>query len=342
MLEIKKTDDAGNVLKEAKFKLYHKADNAGSGGSDEVDVTVVTTVDGIHTIDPLIPTSDTEQPGAYWQDHNLLYIREIEAPEDYKLYDGEIAVDLQIGDTVTYLVDGTITYPYNWTQTADVAVIGEGDGFSDYVTVTEKQQDILIPGTSQSIGMKETIGVSIAQKNKLGIDIDIIKTDKEDQPLAGASFKLLKGPTLMTKDDYQVVRKGTDGSKPEDCVAVDDNGHFVIPEGGVTLQKLGIGTYTLTEVSAPTGYIITVKPVEFSIAASDDIAKRVTLDNPQDNAEGLIKTSENMRQYSIQNETGACLPATGGPGMKIFYVTGTGMIALAVFLLLRRRKLDIP
>ena len=307
MVEIKKTDDAGNILKEAKFKLYRKVFNEDTGDNDEVDVTLVTTVDSVYTVDPLIPTSDTELPGAYWQDHNILYIREVEAPEDYKPYDGEIAVDLQIGDTVTYIVDGTETYPYNWTQTADVAVTGVGDDFSDYVTVTEKEQDILIPGTSQSTGVKETIGVAIAQKNKLGIDIDIIKTDKEDQPLAGASFKLLKGPTLMTKNDYQVVRKGTDGSNPEDCVAVDDNGHFVIPEGGVTLQKLGVGTYTLTEVSAPAGYIITVKPVEFSIAASDDITKRVTFDNPQDNEEGVIKTSENMRQYTIQNEAGTGL-----------------------------------
>ena len=42
--------------------------------------------------------------------------------------------------------------------------------------------------------------------------------------------------------------------------------------------------------------------------------------------------------YSIPNNPGARLPATGGPGTTMFYVTGIGLIALAVLLLLRKRE----
>ena len=156
-------------------------------------------------------------------------------------------VKLAINDQVTCLEPNS-PYPYNWRQTPNLTATGN----TDYITVDYLEQYFKDPATGEDTDrVEEVIGIIVRQKNKLSIDVDVIKTDTLNKPLAGEVFKLIKGETLLKTGDYEAVKKGTAGTRESDRVVIDENGCFVIPEEGVTLKGLGIGSYTLTEVSPP-------------------------------------------------------------------------------------------
>ena len=332
-LELFKTGDDGNVIKEAKFEIYKK-----DGSGNKTGTNPITTRNGTFSWDPLVPEEDRKVPGNYWKDETIFYIKEVEAPEDYALYDGEIPVSLNMEDVYTNLFDTNSTsavYPYNWTQTPSI-VANAVDG---HVTVTTKEQDILEPVTGESSGRKETVGISIAVKNTLSIDIDIIKTNMEAQHLSGATFKLMKGDVLMKSSDYSVIKKGSAGTN-QDIINIDSNGYFIVPEEGATLKDLGVGTYSVIEVSAPDGYNIYTKPVTFTIRENEASNSRVTFDNERIHTGMVTATPGDHRRYTIKNEPGEPLPETGGPGTRGFLYTGLALMlfaTMAAFVWRRKR-----
>ena len=327
VIELKKTNMNGDLIGEAKFKIYQK-----DADQQEINVREVTTENGVYTWDPVPPVLDQKKPGDYWQDSTVYYIRETEAPTDHQKYGGEITVTLNMGDAQTYMVQNG---PYNWTQTPTLAVTGGAD-FAEYVTVStlyEQNEDAEPPADPSDVLEPPELGRTVAVRNRMSIPIGIDKTDTSGARLAGASFKLVKGDTLLTSADYSVVNKA-ERNEEEVSIPISDEGAFVVPIEGAVLRGLGAGEYTLTEVSSPAGYIITLKPITFTIAADGT----VTYTNTEGNPDGKVVPTSDSRNYTVQNEAGARLPATGGPGTAIFTATGLAMIALAVFLMLRRKE----
>jgi fimbrial isopeptide formation D2 family protein/LPXTG-motif cell wall-anchored protein len=168
-------------------------------------------------------------------------------------------------------------------------------------------------------------------------------TDK--QPLAGAEFTLTAGNNKWTavSDDY----------------------------GYITFNGLDVGEYTLTETSAPNGYvkdntthkvIISAnydqnapepdKLVSYTVTVDDNAGTTYTIDNMD--TLGTITTIDNVNQEEVLVETtvtdgaltfpfvntkGTELPTTGGIGTTIFYVVGGVMVTGAVVFLLTKRRM---
>ncbi len=164
-------------------------------------------------------------------------------------------------------------------------------------------------------------------------EFDVLKyTMKEnaETPLAGAKFVLYK-----TVDGKNYYVKVTDGkvtgwteTKAEGTVfeTPDDDGSF-------TISGLDTDTYYLEEVEAPAGYNKLAAPVKVTITATINTATNVGTATVTygENSTGTVK---------IENKTGVELPSTGGVGTTIFYVIGGLLMAVAVVLLVTKKKMS--
>ena len=312
ILTIQKVNSDGNPITdadagEAQFEIYQK-DTSGS----KINSSTVTTSGLSYTWDYVVPDEDQKKPGDYWVDNTTYYIKEVKAPKGYAAFDGEITVTLGIEDTATDIpnLGDNEKVPYNWEQTATLGASGD----SNYVTVTGSPD------------------ITIAVKNDKSIDITVIKTDTDNVEIPGAKFSITKGSAIQT--DIKVIKKGGSWDNEEDRINV-ENGVFTIPAGGVTVLGLGAGDYTLTETEPPAGYIKTLRAIKFT-AGRDGT---VTYTNAADNPEPKVKPANDNKQYTVQNEPGAALPNTGGPGTTLIYLLGSILILGAGVLLWRRRRL---
>ena len=314
VLTLRKTDSDGNLITdpdagEATFEIYQK-----DGSGNKVNAVTVTTSGGEYTWDPALPDADQEVPGDYWADETTWYIREVTPPKGYAKFDGEITVTLGITDTTADIPNNGDyeNVPFDWDQTASLSAAAD----AEYVSVT---------GTPD---------ITIAVKNDKSVDIIVIKTNTDGEEIPGAQFTLTRGAALQT--DITVIRKGGSADNEADHIPV-ENGVFIIPEGGVTILGLGAGDYTLTETEAPDGYVKTLKPVTFTIGWDGT----VTYTNAVDNPEPMVTAADSNRQYTIQNEPGAALPATGGPGISLIYFLGIILTCLAGAGLMMRKRCKI-
>lgn len=139
-------------------------------------------------------------------------------------------------------------------------------------------------------------------------------TDENKTPLAGALFQLLdenKEPINLTiienNKEYRIATETDDES-----VVVDQfiTGDSIILIKGVVANK----TYYLRELSAPAGYHLTTEDL---------------LIVPNETGSLLVE---------VPNNTGTVLPSTGGTGTFIFTIVGLTLIAIALTLLIFKRK----
>ena len=121
-------------------------------------------------------------------------------------------------------------------------------------------------------------------------------------------------------------------------------------DGKIDLGELAIGTYYLKETAAPTGYILPPEPVKITVEnKTEGEEEKIVVTYNQDNSNlslsnGGVSYDPDTETWTltVTNNAGAKLPATGGPGTTMFYVTGISLIALAVLLLLRKKEADAP
>lgn len=158
-------------------------------------------------------------------------------------------------------------------------------------------------------------------------------TTTEASPLAGATFKLTGANGFEAT--YETV----------------DNGFIVF-------QGLDAGTYTLEEVSAPTGYVkdTAAHTVVISATYSNDenpvlVSYTVTVDgkdsvfNVTNVGPAEVKTTIGVGETTIltsliSNVKANGLPATGGMGTTVFYIAGLILVLGAGIVLVARRRMD--
>lgn len=173
--------------------------------------------------------------------------------------------------------------------------------------------------------------------NTSSTDITLIKVDRddlnEDNPnlLKGASFTLSK----YTDEEFTVkdVSWGTDGSQTLSDELDPENGTYPL-NGVFTFEGLTVGCYQLEEISFPDGYVKLSGNPTFKIEANASNGLQITL---IDNPDGLLRLEGNKLTIIVGNTPGAVLPATGGPGTRLYTLSGIGLMALAAFMLLRKR-----
>lgn len=170
------------------------------------------------------------------------------------------------------------------------------------------------------------------------------KVDGNRNKLAGAGFKLSKFD--KEKNDwklvgYQNVKLGDNGNP------VETDGHYEVANKTATSfawNRIDDGKYKLEEVVTPAGYN-TIDPVEFDVVAGHANLALTSLSGTKtdgtvgeytftpDKTEGSLTTD-------IVNQSGTVLPSTGGMGTTVFYVVGGGLMAVAVVLLVTKKRME--
>ena len=195
--------------------------------------------------------------------------------------------------------------------------------------------------------------------------LQVIKMDDNEgdrEPLGGAEFNLYRHvssdsspsptPTLMSF----VEIKGEGGVSNGTYRVADANDSTATntlttsDSGEIEIQGLDVGTYTLTEVKAPDGYMLPADP-NTEIVISDGSGNNEQLDGIIDNIaaegtsviEGSVKIPDDkIPEVAIENvKPTTDLPTTGGIGTVIFTVTGIIVMGGAVALLVaasRKKK----
>lgn len=176
--------------------------------------------------------------------------------------------------------------------------------------------------------------------------VDGANADKE---LAGAKFVLSKngevglgaidenGTPAETGNLIKLVYDSTD-STYRVATANDATTTYVMTAGNITIKGLDDAEdYYLYETKAPAGYNRLTEPVKFRINATYTSADSCSdvLTKVGDAAEAA--TGLKVR---VENNAGTTLPSTGGMGTTVFYVVGGGLMAVAVVLLVTKKRME--
>ena len=195
--------------------------------------------------------------------------------------------------------------------------------------------------------------------NTYKIIIDIEKVDYKDKTkkLPGAEFALRKldepggNPPVPTPNGtFPGTSAGT--SDPTDDMS-----------GRTSFSGLTNGYYELTEAKTPDGYVLTafapvyfriengaVTRIEWSSSESGWKEKEddeiVSFEDAQDAVEDDPDTDPDESKaatnvtFTIGNEPGAALPASGGPGTRLIYMLGAMLLMLGGAILLFRTRMN--
>lgn len=160
-------------------------------------------------------------------------------------------------------------------------------------------------------------GGSIWNKQKT-TSIIVKKEDDQEQFLPGAKFKL--------------ARVWTDSAGTEHETLIGEEFTFTSNDaGGITRSGLISGTYRLTEVSAPAGYIIKDRSVTFTVNATGSGSVISWNGEKPETVKNLLKTNQADDTVTVINTPGGELPHTGGYGF-ISPQTLCGIMAMAFVL----------
>lgn len=182
--------------------------------------------------------------------------------------------------------------------------------------------------------------------------LDVSKVDGANNQtmLSGAQFVLyrMNGTTM----EYATVTDGkisgwTSDKNTATVLRTGENGLF-------SIAGIDAGTYYLEEISAPAGYNLLDKPIEFTITASLEtgdwetavagdafIKLEITVPDGDATTEDTTEGStDGTVSITIKNNQGSLLPETGGIGTKIFYVVGAILVLGAGIILFVRKRVN--
>lgn len=160
---------------------------------------------------------------------------------------------------------------------------------------------------------------------------DLVKTDSDGTLLAGAKFKLYADQNCaneikLVADGDNAYRAAKTGEKAVESIETNAT-------SALTIKGLkGTTTYYLKEIEAPKGYNELENAFEFTIASANISSNLSTTSNKW--VEGK------STGIHIINNAGTTLPSTGGMGTTVFYVVGGGLMAVAVVLLVTKKRME--
>lgn len=144
--------------------------------------------------------------------------------------------------------------------------------------------------------------------------------------LTGAKFKLEK---KVSDDKWDPV-------KPENS----DNGFEVLNGADqVELTNLTSGDYRLTEVTAPTGYMVLSSEIQFKVTQG-----KVTLTNAEGTASNMWKLSTDTTKppvLTIKNQKVYSLPEAGGNGIYWYMIGGMLLMVTSAWILYKNKCKEV-
>ena len=308
---------------------------ADANGDKKVDASDIT----VNNVDPSNYTITINGNSGFTVSFNSDYLKGLTtAPTDVTItYKAKVTSD------ATYSVNEmTNTAKINFSNSpSDTTGNGTDSDQTNHYTFT---LDGTLKGSwtdEEQIVNKELIKTAVDKDGKPVLETKYTYTTGESKttkasPLAGATFKLTGGNL---------------GDNGKTCTT-DANGF-------ITFAGLDAGTYTLTEVSAPAGYVkdsnehtVVIVPTYDKDADGNEIltSYKVTIDgadaanfsvsNPGTANVETKKEGSTIYTSLISNVKAAGLPATGGVGTTMFYVIGGVLVAGAAILLITKRRMN--
>lgn len=168
--------------------------------------------------------------------------------------------------------------------------------------------------------------------------IEATKVDGEtNKELQGVTFRIYK----MSGDDkwYAQVADGKLNGwvKPADA----DNNCVLTSgkDGTFSLAGLDDGTYFIEEITPLPGYN-SIAPVKIQVNGNTKNSQTGNGETSEltDVTFTVGETTDNA--ITIVNNAGTTLPSTGGMGTTVFYVVGGGLMAVAVVLLVTKKRME--
>lgn len=153
--------------------------------------------------------------------------------------------------------------------------------------------------------------------------------DIEYKPLAGAGFRLYKNAecsqevALIYDTTLSAYRPTKDNETGVEMTSAEETGIF-------NIVGLDAGVYYMRETTTPTGYN-TCNDVTIVINARHQ---------KTESGSDVTFTEDSSLAYTIVNNAGTTLPSTGGMGTTVFYVVGGGLMAVAVVLLVTKKRME--
>lgn len=160
---------------------------------------------------------------------------------------------------------------------------------------------------------------------------DLVKTDSDGTLLAGAKFKLYADQDCT--NEIKLVADGTNGYRV--ATTGETGGPYIETNANNALTIKGLkGTtaYYLKEIEAPKGYNELENAFAFNIASANISSNLSDTSNKWDEGKST--------GIHIINNAGTTLPSTGGMGTTVFYVVGGGLMAVAVVLLVTKKRME--
>lgn len=200
----------------------------------------------------------------------------------------------------------------------------------------------LLPGAQFKIEAQEGTA-AINQLNVTGYSFAAAENDS-----GGPYYK--EGDSFVTvapneSDQKYVAKGGTNRNTGSSIVGMTGDGEHDTQLSMLRFDGLKAGTYTITEVLAPTGYKKLDDPivVEITFAENDDHdgyhwEYEVTGGTEGDIALGDV--NEGVQSFKIVNQHGLTLPFTGGAGANLLAGVGLALMAAtaAAILYIKHRK----
>ena len=212
---------------------------------------------------------------------------------------------------ITY-ADGTLIGDTNGIFRTDehgeIRIPGLKPGKSVIVTETKAPDGYIIDTQSQTVQIKEGRTVSLTFKNQPKGKLIIQKRDSATgQPLPGAEFR------VTTAAGCEVGLDGVIGSS-----TLTQNGIFTTDgQGEITITNLAPGAYVLTEIKAPTGYVMDRASTNVVIGKNGD-TQTVIVKNSKagtlviDKRDSLTGKPLQGVTFKVTTSTGAFVPAENG------------------------------
>lgn len=176
-------------------------------------------------------------------------------------------------------------------------------------------------------------------------ELDVTKIDgATKKKLEGAVFNLYRG----SGDNIEYVVVDAAGKVTGWTTNKDDASQLTSgADGKFVIIGIDEGTYSLKEVTPPTGYNALESDISLTITAT-------TSNTQGEDADGTELTALNLKsgtinydaaspfgavEMSIANNKGTTLPGTGGIGTTIFYLGGGAMAAIGGIYLISKRRM---
>ena len=204
---------------------------------------------------------------------------------------------------------------YRTDENGEIRIEGLKPGKSVVVTETQAPPGFIIDTQSQTIQIKEGRTVSLTFKNQPKGELFIQKRDSATgQPLAGAEFR------VTTAAGCEVGLDGVIGDS-----TLTQNGIFTTDSSGeIRITNLIPGAYVITEIKAPTGYVMDVPSTNVVIGEGGD-TQTVVITNSKagsliiDKRDSLTGEPLEGVTFKVTTSTGEYVPDENG------YISSNGI-----------------